>query len=255
MMIERNPQVHNQNEPEVIKALSKHSLYKMLSAKYFLPPRNSRGVSRTYLVGVYTHKYFRIEHIEMKRFMVELTPNLLKKTIHTTKAETHYKIEQLLRETGMKELGFKSGLIPDGVWLYQMARYIDQYNAADIFEYSLSNPINPNANSHKVLVAKKMAEKEEFMDRGIFKDKEIYSKIKELHDSHKRLVSRNLELDYLRKYAQMLMEKIETDKKIVETTLSNATLAVFRHNQIGRQVRPERTWEDEREELRGLTEL
>ena len=90
----------------------------MLSADYFLPPRDSRGVSRTYLVSVYTHKYFRIGNIGLKKFMAELTPSQLKKAVFITKAETHYKVEQLLRETGKKELEFKSGLIPDGAWLY-----------------------------------------------------------------------------------------------------------------------------------------
>ena len=139
-MIKRSPQVHNQDEPEALKSLSKHSLYKMLSADYFLPPRDSRGVSRTYLVGVYTHKYFRVGNIELKKFMAELTPFELKKAVFIIKAETHYKVEQLLRETGKNELGFKSGLIPDDVWLYQMARYIDKYNTADIFEIAVCSP-------------------------------------------------------------------------------------------------------------------
>ena len=70
-----------------------------------------------------------------------------------------------------------------------------------------------------------------------------------------RLVSRNLEVDYLKKYGEVLLEKIETEKKIVETALSNATLAVFHHSQSGRQEKPEGIWEEKREELRRLTEL
>ena len=87
-----------------------------------------------------------------------------------------------------------------------MARYIDKYNAADIFEIALFNHIDPNADSQKVMIAKKVVEKEELMDKELLKDRETYSRIKELYDSHKRLVIRNLELDYLKKYGEVLLE-------------------------------------------------
>lgn len=258
-MIITRPQIHNQDEPEAIKTLSKHSIYKMLSADYFLPPRDSSGVSRTYLVGIYTDKYFRIEYVELKKFIAGLTPLQLKKAVYTTKAETYCKIERLLLETSQKELGFKSGIIPDGIWLYQIARYIDQYNTAGIFEVSLSNPNNPNADSHKVMIAKKVAEKEEILDKGLLKDKQVYSSIRHLYESHKRLVSSNLEFDHLNKYGGALLKKIDTQKIELEAALSNATLAVFHHSQNQRQDKAEGIWEEkevkEREELRRLTEL
>ena len=103
-----------------------------------------------------------------------------------------------------------------------MARYIDNYNAADIFVISFCNPISPNADSQKVMIAKKVAEKEELMDKGLLKDKEIYSIIKELYDSHKRLVSRNLELDYLKKYDEVTPNPFWSELLLVQNFCSGS---------------------------------
>ena len=41
------------NEPAEIRQLTKSQLYKLLAAEWILPNKDSRGVTREYLAGVY----------------------------------------------------------------------------------------------------------------------------------------------------------------------------------------------------------
>jgi hypothetical protein len=52
--------------------------------------------------------------------------------------------------------------------------------------------------------------------------------LKQLSDSHKRLVSREKELEAMETYRTQLIGQVEADKQVVESNLAVATLSVWR---------------------------
>ena len=92
--------MENPNEPPAIRGLSKNQLYLLLGETYLLPALDSKGLNRTYLVGVYTNHHFRLNLIDHKRFEAELTPQQVKKTGLVNLAYILRKLNALLQEKG-----------------------------------------------------------------------------------------------------------------------------------------------------------
>ena len=60
------------NEPAEIRQLTKSQLYKLLAAEWILPNKDSRGVTREYLAGVYLNQLFRVGRLELQQFEARL---------------------------------------------------------------------------------------------------------------------------------------------------------------------------------------
>jgi hypothetical protein len=218
-----NPQAQllaNRDEPPSLKDLSKSKIYKQLAEEYYLPDRACRAISRDYLVGVHTGKYFRAKLLDFKKFTADLTPRLMERTTHTTNQEMVEKLEALLKEHKLFPLGFKGGLLPDSEWLSQVARFIDPCNAADLFNLPVCKPEEgKDIDSNRVLMAKKAAEKKMLGDSGLLGKRGVMEDVKELWESQRRLNSREQELESLKNRGRDLLEKVEKDKQEVETKL------------------------------------
>jgi hypothetical protein len=222
-------QLNQTDEPPSLKNLSRSKIYKLLAEEYYLPERTCRAITRDYLIGVHTGQYFRIKLQDLKRFMADITPRLLKRTVHTTNHETVEKLNALLRENSLPSLGFKNGNLPDSEWLSQVARFIDPCNAADLFEHPVCRPEEgKEIDSNRVLLAKKAAEKKMLGDCGLLGKREVMEEVRELWEAQKRLKSRESELEQLKTRGNELLKKIEQDKGDVEGRLTQTTETVLR---------------------------
>ena len=78
----------NENEPEQLKALSKAKIYQQLAEQYLMPNPKSRAITRDYLIGVFTGKYFRVSLSDIHKFKAAITPRHMKKALYVNTAET-----------------------------------------------------------------------------------------------------------------------------------------------------------------------
>jgi hypothetical protein len=222
---------HNQenvDEPEAIRNLKKKAIYKMLSDQYLLPEENSKGVHRRYLVGVYRGDYFTINVMEFKRFEVELTPAQLKKTPYLSSGDVFAKISRLLEEMGLPPLGFEVGLFPEDTWLYKVVRFVDRANATGVYLEAVPArvpPLGDEPMSNQMMRAKRHAET--FLVGGIINQPVVYNSLKTLWDSHKKVISRRVEIEQLERELAASRGKLAAEQPHVQSSLAKASLVVF----------------------------
>lgn len=214
----------------------KKRLYSELAEKYFLPPRDSYGVTKKYLDKVSAGTVWRVELITMKRFMAEMRPSQMKRAVYTCKFETYIKIERVLMEKGEKSLGYETGLIPDGEWLYKVARYVDRSNVCGLFMMSLEGEGEGRSDSERVYRAQKRAEKMLMDDTGIGKREGVRSSVESLVQCCKRVVSREAEVANITLYLEVLERQLKNDRRVMENQLAGTALQMY---QEGRGVSAE----------------
>lgn len=217
----------------------KKKMYKSLAEQYFLPPRDSYGLTLQYLQKVQTGSVFRVETAVLHRFLAELKASELKRAVYTCKFEAYDKIDRLLRERDEPGLGFDSGLLPNGSWLYRVARYLDPSNVCGLFEVALQaegNEGDAKTDSERLQRAQRRAEKEVIGDTGLGKRPEIKSCLAELAQSHKRLVSLHAEHANHLSYGAVLEKRVREARAAVERELGISTVLVY---QAGKGVSAE----------------
>ena len=211
----------------------KKILYSTLTDQYFLPPRDSRGVNKAYLDKVKAGTVFRVGILTIKRFLAELRPSQLKRSVYTCKFEAYSKIDRLLKERNIPGLGFEEGHIPDGTWLYQIARYLDKANLCGLFQMPLEPVGEGDTDTERVYKAKRQAERVLLIDTNLGKRPGIKTCLDDLQQTHKRLISRQAELASITVYAGLLQEQVERDQQNVERQLACTSLVVY---QAGKKV-------------------
>lgn len=218
----------------------KKKLYKTLADRYFLPPRDSTGVTLRYLERVEHGTVFRVSLLTLKRFLAELTTSQLKTSVYTCKFEAYDKLNRLLAERGQPTLGFEDGLVPDGKWLFRVARYVDRADVCGLFEVALGPVGEGDTNTEKLYRAQNRAKKELLEDTGLGKRREISPYMDSLRLAHKRLISYQAEQANLLTYSQKLEKRVAEARQSVERVLGTASLAVY---QVGKGVSPEEALE------------
>lgn len=238
----------NEKEPEELKVLSKTKIYQQLAEKYLIPNPKSRAITRDYLIGVFTGKYFRVSLSDIHKFNADITPRHMKKALYVNIAETVQKVDAILREAKQAQLGFTMNYMPDTVWLYQVARFVDPCNATGIFKCPVRYPINSTMNSDKVLMAQQAAEKALLEDYGILGKRHIMDSLQEMCNVQKQLSCRQRELDCVEKKRVSLVDKIKADKVEVENRLEATTVIVL--SEINQTIEREISRGSEEEERR-----
>lgn len=218
---------HHHEEPKEIRHLSRAKLYKLLQEKYNLPKYGSRAITRSYLVGVYLGKHFRVAHSDIKPLLAKLAPSDFEKASFVTVGEAATKLDTLLKEKGQKSLGFNEDFMPDAEWLFQIARCVDPSNSACFFKKAISLPETVGCDSDRVLAAQQAAEKALLADHGLLGKREIMGSLQELSDSNKRLRSRLQEESLLQSKLLKLKEKIKEDQATVEEKLTICSVLVL----------------------------
>ena len=134
------------------KNLQKHELYELVSSTYMLPPLNSKGLTRDYLLQVKHAEVFRVTNDEYKHFEYRLAKSMTKKVGIINNALLVRKLNLLLRDRGEMELGYTEYDLPEQNWLYKAARYIDKSNLLEFFEMAASP--EPALNEKSSLIVK-----------------------------------------------------------------------------------------------------
>jgi hypothetical protein len=225
----------NPDEPAEIRDLTKKALHERLTEQYFLPPNNSRGVTRVYLVGVYRNQHYRIGLFDMQRFMAELTPQHMRKAPHINSNDVKAKVQVLLREHGMPVLGYPDGVIPEEGWLLQVARMLDQTNSTAIFTEAIPNPAEPDILTTRMHTAKRNAEQIVLRSTGILADPKIFREVEAIWNSHKRLTNKRREVLALQSVLQEALNKQQQEEAHLHAYLSEAATTMYHMSPQGRQ--------------------
>lgn len=212
---------------EKAQQAKKRTLYSRLSEKYFLPPIRSAGVTKKYLEKVEAGSVARFEIVKVKRFLADLKPSQLKKALYTNKYIVNKKVNKLLQEMGQPGLGFSGVLVPDGKWLYTVARYVDPWNITSVFEVTLQDMPDTKTDSFHVEIAKRRAADNLIFTSGLNKIKAVKQSLASLELANCRLSSREAEIESLVEYGRRLELQMKEDKKNLEQQLGSSALLVY----------------------------
>ena len=225
--VQTNPPSNHQtatNLSSYLSQISKKTLYKRLADVYYLPPCNSKGVSRQYLETVQSGTCFRIETIELKRFLAELKPSQTKRSLYANKSEAFIKLRSLLNELNYKPLSFQAEYVPNSEWLFNVLRYIDRHNTSGIFETELTSSDNNEIDSIKLLRAKKNAETLEIKSKGLHENRKFIEQITKLAELQRRVVSRKAEAELMSKTLEIMKKRIKIDEVAIEDEVTGLVL-------------------------------
>lgn len=131
------------DEPEELRNLTKSKIYSNLSNTYLLPSKESRVITRSYLVSVFTGAVFRVTRTDMLQFEsgINLTEQL--KASFFSLPLMVEKCGMLLEQRGMPPLGYGPNLPGEG-YFTRVLRFVDPWNLAGGFCKAIRNP--PMAN-------------------------------------------------------------------------------------------------------------
>jgi hypothetical protein len=215
------------DEPPEIRNLTKKALHERMSQEYFLPPNSARGVTRAYLVGVYTRRYYRVGLFDMQRFMAELTPTHMKKAPYINSNDIKAKVQVLLREHELLPLGYPDGVIPEEGWLLQIARMLDQTNTTSIFTTAIPNPERHDTLTSRMHVAKVNAETFLLRQPGYLADPRMFAHIESIWNSHKRLANKRREVLALEATMREMLQRQEEEATRLTAHLNEAANLLY----------------------------
>ena len=89
----------------------------MVGTFKFLPPFNSRGCRRKWLIGVHKGDYFSVTHSELRHFEVDLEPNQVKQIGVVNNGLLVRKLNWLLESRGEPTIGHSEFEPPEHVGL------------------------------------------------------------------------------------------------------------------------------------------
>lgn len=147
IQIQDNPRA---DEPEATRSLSKAQLFKTLSSEYFLPDKESRAMSRAYLVQVFENRVYRVHRHTILQFEAELQiDEVTRSTAHNITIVIE-RTNILLQQLGLNELGFRPSAFPDEGWLMRIVRHLDPTNLLNIFFRPVRGAVAPNVLAARV---------------------------------------------------------------------------------------------------------
>jgi hypothetical protein len=134
----------NEQEPNHVRGLSKNAIYKMLLTRWFLPDKNARGVTRSYLINVDQAQVFRIERQTILEWEARLTADEMIKASFLSLPTCVEKINHHLQQLQHRTLGFTRLNYPDESWLLRIIRYVDPFNLVGAFRRRIQGAPCPN---------------------------------------------------------------------------------------------------------------
>jgi hypothetical protein len=231
-----HPENNNDDLPPEFRGITKTSLYNGLVNEVLLPPLESKGVNKRYLVRVATNQIFRLNLLDFKRFEITLLPRHWKKQVYLNLGVLFRKLTLLMGERNLPELGFIEQNIPSEEYLIKVCRYIDQENITEAFLESCPNPTIVNSLSRQIHFAKIEAQQFLFGDNPALRSPKVLNMLQEVNDLARRVKNRRAELGDLDRFRQSLQAKILEDEGSLLGSLSNASLCILT---IGGQMEQE----------------
>jgi len=219
---------HPNEDPET-RHLDKRELYSMLSHKFYLPPINSRGITREYLLRVFHNNCYRVPMLTLKHFEVELTSAMTRRIGLNNNSLLVRKLNILLMMRGLPDLGFDAFDPPEEVvstdkaWLYRVARYIDQSNLLEFFEKPVVDEQPANSKSHVILQVhwgRIKAAKYFFRIEQARKDRKLWESFKAISQAYKSLLCQQLIVDKLKQDLEAATLKSADLSRSIEDQIS-----------------------------------
>jgi hypothetical protein len=240
------------DEPLELRGISKNKVYDLLAERYCLPERESRAITRDYLLRVHSGKVLRIGLNEMGLFKAKITPKLMKRAKYVNGADAAAKLNSLLKERGEPELGFTREAMPDNDWLFHVARFLDPSNTAGLFQRPLQLPNDSKWNSEKVLLAQKAAEETLLISNGLLGKRYLTDSLQEMSAADRSLSCKKRQLSRLGESIRKLTQKVQEEETQVEIMLSVASEAVLRELTGSEE---ERAGEEGRKKMKRVKEV
>ena len=212
--------------------LQKNELYELVSAEYMIPPYASRGVTREYLLQVKNDEIFRVDNMEYKTFEFHLQKTHLKKVGITNNAMLVKKLNLLLKERGLKKLGFTLFDVPEQTWLYKVARYIDRTNLLEFFESAITPELplgNSSSDLTKIYYGRVYAGEWLFRLDKAKRNKKLWEAFRAVSELYRSLASHKINIEVLEHDLQETRDKVFT----METNLNDmVSKAAFTYTSI-----------------------
>ena len=184
------------------RSLEKKELYEMVAKRWFIPPYQSRGVTREYLLKVHKDRVHRLTNGEMKHFEVELGTEHHRKAQGMGHAVLIRKLNLLLDITGRKPLGFTEYDIPDQAWLHRMARHIDPTSITEFFEVPIRPEPMVNQTSHPIACIHhgRLAAAKWFMrHQQVSSNRRFWESLHAVNNLYRALLNKDLAIECLQK--------------------------------------------------------
>ena len=203
------------NEGPETRNMEKKAVYEMLALQYFLPPYNSRGITREYLIQVHREEVFRVRNSQVKHFEVDLTPAMTKRIGVLNNGLLVRKINKLLETRNQRRLGFSEFDPPDQVgsgeqvWLYRIARFIDETNLTEFFEARVTEEPPLSSKSSQIsqtYFGRIKASKYFFQVKAAKSNRKLWEALRSISDTYRHLQSHLLTIEALN-------QEIETAKR------------------------------------------
>ena len=200
-------------EGDDTKNLKKNKLYEMVSKEYFLPPVDSKGITREYLLQVRDGEVFRVTNSDHKHFEYHLEKKATKKVGVVNNVLMVKKLNMFLASKNQPQLGFTEYNLPEQQWLYKVARYIDQTNLLEFFEAAAfpEPPINAESSDiAKMYFGRLYASQWLFRLEKVRKNKKLFEAFGAVSEKYRTFLSLQTNVDVLNH------ELTETRKKLAE---------------------------------------
>lgn len=205
-----------ENEGPETNKLSKKQLYEDTSEIWYVPPQDSKGMTRSYLIKVRHGQVFRVALSELKNFEVALTKPQQKKVGIVNNALLVRKLNMLLRSRQMPELGFDEFDLPDERWLYRVARYIDTSNLMEFFEAPVNAepPVSHQSSDiTKIYYGRVFASQKFYFSEELMQNKKFFRAVQALSEKHRNLISMRVLADVLEHELVAAKAKVVTNER------------------------------------------
>lgn len=130
-------------EPEPFRTMTKTKIYEMIGREFYLPNKECRCITRTYLIRVHQGTVFRISHQALLNFEVNISPEEKAKSMNFNIGMLRDKASALLELLGQREFGFDRNQNPEEGWFCRILRFIDQFNILNAFRVRVRNGERP----------------------------------------------------------------------------------------------------------------
>jgi hypothetical protein len=222
--------------------LSKKKIYDRLQDQFYLPPRDSRGVTHSYLAQVDRREVFVVGRQEMARFLADLEPGQLKRTPHCCRFEAFFKLRVLLEERGLPQLGFDDDQIPDGSWLYSMLRFVDQENLSGVFIKRLKEVTPADRDTERLYLLQVKVGRELLEVNELGKRQAVKDSLEELWLAKRKATGRLAEVGAVSKYLERLERDSREARRDMLEALETATNVVY---QAATGKSPDQAWQEQ----------
>ena len=218
---------NRQNEPLETRDLSKQRLYNRLSEAWLLPPAESKGVCRAWLLKVWNGSVYRVGLKDLKTFEVAITPAMMKRNGLTNLLHLMLRINGLLNSRGEKVLGFGDFTVPDERWLCRVARFIDQANILEFFQYPvvpIEKLTREMAPSEQVHFCRMFAHENLLQIPGHMANQNVYSAVINVSEWHRKHISKRIEAEECgMRHNQVLAEEKKAEASLRDHLMKAAT--------------------------------